>query len=170
MEDFSLNNQVALQVESTHLKEAPGSSVTIPLILHNHSPADEVFELSVRGVASNWVSTPSPVIRLAAGEQRELLVTIQAPAPPMGRAGRHHVVIRAAKPGAPQPQPRRAWNGQRPRNRRQCSLQSHRQSNPPNLHRSQRLQNLPRKSHRRPSSSRPSQKKGACLAPPWLLD
>jgi hypothetical protein len=52
--------------------------------------------LTVTGIPGNWVSVPAPVIRLGAGEQREILLTIQPPAPPVGRAGRHQVVIRVA--------------------------------------------------------------------------
>ena len=56
----------------------------------------------MRGIPSIWVSVPSPVVRLAAGEQREVLVTIQPPPPPQGRAGRHQVVIRVTSQETPQ--------------------------------------------------------------------
>jgi hypothetical protein len=102
MEDRSFEDQIIVRIESTDLTVAPGSSLTVPLVLHNQRSADEYFELTVRGVPSNWVSTPSPVIHLAAGEQREVLLSIQPPLPPVGRAGRHHVVIRVASQGAPQ--------------------------------------------------------------------
>jgi uncharacterized membrane protein len=102
MEEHSFENQVALRIESTDLSAAPGSSLTVPLFLHNHGSADDFFELTVRGIPSNWVSTPSPVVRLAAGEQREIHLTIQPPSPPQGRVGRHHVVIRVTSQGTPQ--------------------------------------------------------------------
>jgi hypothetical protein len=94
--------QVSIQVESTDLAVAPGSSVSAPLLLHNTSSKDGFFELAVMGIPSNWVSTPSPVIRLAAREQREILLTFQPPSPPQGRAGRHHVTVRIASQEAPQ--------------------------------------------------------------------
>ena len=62
MEEHSIENEVALRIESTDLTAAPGSSVTLPLFLQNHGSADDFFELTVRGVPSNWVSTPSPVV------------------------------------------------------------------------------------------------------------
>ncbi len=102
MEDHSFEDRVAIRIESAELTVAPGSSVTVPLVLHSHSPTDGFFELTVRGIPSNWVSTPSPAIHLAAGEQREVLLTIQPPLPPQGRAGRHHVVMRVASQAAPQ--------------------------------------------------------------------
>jgi hypothetical protein len=102
MEEHSFENQVSIQVESTDLTVAPGSSVTVPVFLHNQSSADDVFELTVRGIPSNWLSVPAPAIRLAAGERREVSLTIQPPLPPQGRAWRHPLVIRVASQGTPQ--------------------------------------------------------------------
>ncbi len=102
MTDQSFQGWVDLRIETTELTAAPGSSVTIPLFLHNRGLEDDFFELTVRGIPSNWVSTPSPVVRLAAGEQRELYLTIQPPPLPEGRAGRHQVVFRVASQSTPQ--------------------------------------------------------------------
>lgn len=101
MENHSFENQVAIQIQSADLTMAPGSSETVPLLLHNRSSTDGFFELVVRGIPSNWVSVPSPVVRLAAGEQREVFLTIQPP-PPQGRAGRHQLVIRLTSQDTPQ--------------------------------------------------------------------
>jgi hypothetical protein len=53
---FERQGQVAVHVESTAFSVAPGGSVTVPLLLHNQGAADEFFELSVRGIPSNWMS------------------------------------------------------------------------------------------------------------------
>jgi hypothetical protein len=102
VDDHSFEDQVAIRIESADLTVAPGSSVTVPLVLQNHSPTDGYFGLTVQGIPSNWVSVPLPVIRLAAGEQREVQLTIQPPLPPVGRAGRHHFVVRVASQATPQ--------------------------------------------------------------------
>jgi hypothetical protein len=102
MEGHTSETQVALRIETADLTAAPGSSVTVSLFLHNHAPADDSFELTVTGIPSNWVSTPSPVVRLSAGEQREIHLTIQPPPLPQGRVGRHHVAIRVTSQGTPQ--------------------------------------------------------------------
>ena len=99
---FERQGQVAVHVESTSFSVAPGGSVTVPLLLHNQGAADEFFELSVRGIPSNWVLLPSPVTRLASGEQREVALTIQLPPSPQGRVGRHPFVIRVVSQGAPE--------------------------------------------------------------------
>jgi uncharacterized membrane protein len=102
MQDQSFKDQIAIQIEPADVTVAPGSSVTIPLGLHNLSGNDGFFELAVQGIPSTWVTVPSPVIRLAADEQREVPLIIQPPLPPQGRAGRHRVVIRVASQDAPQ--------------------------------------------------------------------
>jgi len=102
MEGHSLENQITIQIESANFSVVPGSSVTVPLLVNNHSSADELLEFAVRGIPSNWMSVPSPVIRLASGEQREVFLTVQPPSPPQGRAGRHRLVIRVASQEAPQ--------------------------------------------------------------------
>ena len=102
MEDHSFEDQVTLQLDSAELSVSPGSSVTVPLAVHNHGPGDDFFEITVRGIPSTWVSVPAPVVRLAAGERREVSLTIQPPLPPQGRAGRHDVVFRAASQATPQ--------------------------------------------------------------------
>jgi uncharacterized membrane protein len=102
MEEHAFEDQVTIQLESADLTVAPGSSVNVTVALHNHSSTDGLFELAVRGIPNNWVSTPAPVIRLAGGEQRQVQLTIQPPSPPVGRAGRHRVVIHATSQEAPQ--------------------------------------------------------------------
>jgi hypothetical protein len=102
MQDHSFEDQVTIQIEPADLTVAPGSSVTAPLLLHNVSGSDGFFELAVRGIPSTWVTVPSPAIRLAAGERREVPLVIQPPLPPQGRAGRHQLIVRVASQGTPQ--------------------------------------------------------------------
>jgi hypothetical protein len=102
MQDHSFEDQVTIQIEPADLTVAPGSSVTVPLVMHNLSGSDGYFELTVKGIPSTWVTVPSPVIRLAADEQREVPLIIQPPLPPQGRPGRHQLIVRAASQGTPQ--------------------------------------------------------------------
>jgi hypothetical protein len=102
MQDRSSEDGLTIHLESAEVSVAPGSSLAIPVALHNHSPEDGFFELTVRGIPSTWISMPAPVIRLAAGEQRQVSLTLQPPMPPVGRAGRHQMVIRAASQARPE--------------------------------------------------------------------
>jgi hypothetical protein len=102
MQDHSFEDQVTVRFELADLAVSPGSSVTALLVVDNHDSRDGFFELAVRGIPSTWVSVPSTVIRLAAGEQREIPLTIQAPLPPQGRARRHQVVVQVTSQTTPE--------------------------------------------------------------------
>jgi len=93
-----VHGQIAVRIESPQVTVAPGGIVTIPVLLvaAAEGTVTEFFELSVQGVPTNWVSVPAPVIHLAPGEQREVLLTVQPPAFPHAHAGRHTLVFRAA--------------------------------------------------------------------------
>jgi hypothetical protein len=102
MQDRSFEDQVTIRIEPADLTVAPGSSVTVTLVLHNLSGSDGFFELAVRGIPTTWVTVPSPVIRLAGDEQREIPLIIQPLLSPQGRAGRHQLIVRVASQGTPQ--------------------------------------------------------------------
>jgi hypothetical protein len=100
MEEHSSEVQVeiAVRIDTSQVTVAPGGSVSLPILLEasGEGTAAGLFELSVGGVPSNWVSVPTPVVRMAPGEQREILLTIQPPAYPQTGAGRYPLVVRAA--------------------------------------------------------------------------
>ncbi len=87
---------LAVYLASTEFLVAPGQVVSVPVVINNTSLEDRTLSFGVRGVPSSWVSMPSAVIHLAPGEQRETALTVQPPAFPDGRAGRHTLVIRVA--------------------------------------------------------------------------
>jgi hypothetical protein len=101
MQDRSFADQLTIHLESAEVSVPPGSSVVILVAIHNHGPEDKFFELTVRGIPSTWVSVPAPVVCLAAGERRQVSLTLQPPLPPVGRAGRHQVVFRVASQETP---------------------------------------------------------------------
>jgi uncharacterized membrane protein len=78
---------IQLRTESTELKAIPGIEVKIPLTVNNLSQEADFVELSVQGVPTSWVSLPSPVITLYAGEQKRVELILQIPATPEIRAG-----------------------------------------------------------------------------------
>jgi uncharacterized membrane protein len=88
-------------MEARNLSIAPGGTLTVPVFLHNRGEEDELLELSVRGIPSAWVSLPSPLVRLSPWEGRDVELTINTPAPPWIRAGRHSVAIRAERKQGP---------------------------------------------------------------------
>lgn len=92
---------IGVHLAAREFTVAPGQSLSIPLLLYSQSTQDQSLALSIRGVPSTWVSLPSPLVHLAPGEQREVGLTVQPPAFPEGRAGRHALVIHVASQQAP---------------------------------------------------------------------
>jgi hypothetical protein len=54
-----------------------------------------VIRLSIEGISTSWVSTPSPITQLEPGEEKEIPITISVPRSPQSRAGRQRFTIRA---------------------------------------------------------------------------
>jgi Tol biopolymer transport system component len=94
-------SSVGLLFEKTEFSVVPGGSVTIPVVVVNHRETEEYVELSVGGIPTSWVKTPTVVRQLGPGERQEVSVTIEAPEPPHSRAGRYPFVIQVVQQGAP---------------------------------------------------------------------
>jgi hypothetical protein len=95
------NTAFGVYLTSQELSVAPGQILSIPVLIHNKRTTDQSLTLSISGIPSNWVSVPSPLVHLAPGEQREMVLTVQPPAFPDGHAGRYNLVIRVASQQAP---------------------------------------------------------------------
>jgi uncharacterized membrane protein len=79
----------------------PGESVTVPLVLLNGGSEADFFKLSVQGIPSEWVTLPSPVVRIREGEQRDVELVIQPPDSAQVRAGRHPLIVRVVSHAVP---------------------------------------------------------------------
>jgi uncharacterized membrane protein len=69
-------------------------------LLNGGSDAD-FFKLSVRGIPPEWVTLPSPVVRIREGEQRDAKLVIQPPDSAQMRVGRHPLVVRVVSHAVP---------------------------------------------------------------------
>ncbi len=86
---FEVQGRIGILMESVQFSVAPGSSAAIPIVLLNQGLVEDNFKLSIEGLPISWVSTSSPVTRLAAGEQKEVVLTILPPRDAQSKAGRH---------------------------------------------------------------------------------
>jgi hypothetical protein len=86
---FEVQGRIGVLMESVQFSVAPGSSAVIPIVLLNQGLVEDNFKLSIEGLPVSWVSTSSPVTRLAAGEQKEVVLTILPPRDSQSKAGRH---------------------------------------------------------------------------------
>lgn len=95
-------NPITLTIHSTQYTVTPGGSTTITVKLENHGAEEDYYELSVKGIPTNWVSMPSPVTQLPAGGKIELMISILAPPAPQSRVGRYTINIEATSQTNPE--------------------------------------------------------------------
>ncbi len=91
---FEIQGRIGVMIDSTQFSVAPGSSMDVNILLNNQGLVDDEFRLAVDGIPANWISTSSPLTLIAAGEEKEVILTIQPPRTPQSRAGRHRFQIR----------------------------------------------------------------------------
>jgi uncharacterized membrane protein len=84
---------ILLTTESTEYTTSPGSEVKIQLLLRNLGQGSEFLEITVQGVPVGWVSLPSPVVILYAGEEKRIGLTLQVPSAADIRAGYYPLII-----------------------------------------------------------------------------
>ena len=91
---YQSEGRIGILLESTQFSVAPGGSVTIPVVLTNLGLSEDRLRISVEGIPSTWVASPAATVELAPGEERRFNLTIQPPAAPSSRAGRHKFTLR----------------------------------------------------------------------------
>jgi len=98
---YEVEGRIGVVMESTEYSVSPGSSTTIQMLLHNQGLVDDEFRLSVDGIPMSWISTPSPVTKLAAGEQRKVTMTVIPPVGSSSRAGLYSFKVQVISAQAP---------------------------------------------------------------------
>lgn len=86
---FEVKGRIGVLMESIQFSVAPGSSATVPIVLHNQGIVVDNFKFSVEGIPVSWISTSSPMTRIEAGEQKEVSLTIRPPRNTQSKAGRY---------------------------------------------------------------------------------
>jgi uncharacterized membrane protein len=97
---------VEIRLFSTEYSVTLGSGINIPFSITNRTAEDGYFEVSVTGIPTTWLLQDLPVIRLAAGEQREAGFTIQAPDTSPVSIGEYPVTIQVISQNRP------VWRGE----------------------------------------------------------
>jgi len=104
---LTMNNSASPKNENDHIRVAikdaqitvpPEGRATIQVGILNEGPSEDYLDILVRGVPLEWVTTPTPVVHLAAGEAKLISLTIQPPATSESRVGQYpldiHVISR----------------------------------------------------------------------------
>lgn len=85
---YHSKGRIGVMLGSLQFSVAPGSSITIPILLQNRGTEADNFGLNVEGIPANWVSTNSTVTRLDPSTSKEIQLTIRVPRSPAADAGR----------------------------------------------------------------------------------
>ncbi len=96
-----VQGRISVMLGEVKFAVAPGSSVDVEMVLFNHGLVEDYISLAVQGIPAGWISTPSPVNRLGANEQKEVLLKIQPPRTSQTSPGRHTFTIQVASREAP---------------------------------------------------------------------
>jgi TolB protein len=98
---FMTRGRVGVMLNSVQFSIAPGSRISIPIVLLNQGMEADTFGLSVEGIPLAWISTTTPVVPLGRGEQKEVSLSIAPPRSAESRAGRHEFTLRITSQQAP---------------------------------------------------------------------
>lgn len=98
---FEVQGRIGLLLESTQYTVAPGGIVNIVAVLANNGLVEDYFSLALDGIPSGWISTASPLNRLAPGEQKEVILSIRPPRLPETTAGRKAFKLQISSRQAP---------------------------------------------------------------------
>jgi hypothetical protein len=85
---YQSRGRIGVMLGSIHFSVSPGSSVDIPILLQNRGQEEDSFQLNVRGIPADWISTNSALTRLSPSASTEVQLTIQVPRSPQAAAGR----------------------------------------------------------------------------------
>jgi len=85
---LAVEGRIGLLMETNQFAVTPGERISIPVVVLNQGLEEDSFRLAVEGIPAGWISTASPVLRLAPGEKREATLIISPPRGPQSRAGR----------------------------------------------------------------------------------
>ncbi len=93
-ESFIGSGRVVVRTDTSRLSVSPGSTVAVSLTLVNRGNEGDTFHVAVTGVPNHWLKTPRLSLPMAAGEQKDVSLTIQPPRSHQSTAGRYELKIR----------------------------------------------------------------------------
>jgi Tol biopolymer transport system component len=95
------NDQLRVAIKDAQITVLPEGRATLQVGILNESPNEDYVDLLVRGVPLEWVTVPTPVLRLAPGEAKLVTLTLQPPAASDGRVAQYPLDIHAVSRNDP---------------------------------------------------------------------
>ena len=98
---YEVKGRVGVLLGALQYMAIPGEQLTIPVVLVNHGLAPDIFQLGHAGLPEGWVTSITPALRLNAGGETTLFLTIQPPRLPDSRPGDNPFTILVTSQEAP---------------------------------------------------------------------
>jgi Tol biopolymer transport system component len=83
------NNQLRVAIKEDQITVPPEGRATIQVGILNESPKEDYLDILVKGVPPEWVTIPTPVLHLDAGEAKLVTLTVQPSAISDPRVGQY---------------------------------------------------------------------------------
>jgi len=97
----SEENRLILAIKEEQINVAPENTVEVHVAVINQSPAEDYVDILVKGVPSDWTTIDTPVVHLAAGEAKQVIITVQPPSVPQSRVGQYPLDVSAVSQSNP---------------------------------------------------------------------
>jgi len=94
-------DRLILAIKEEQITVAPEGTATMHIAVINQTPDEDYVDIQVQGVPSEWITIDHPVVHLAAGEAKQVIITVQPPSVPQSRVGQYPLDIRAVSQSDP---------------------------------------------------------------------
>lgn len=94
-------NRLILAIKEEQVTVAPENTVIVHVAVINQSPFEDYVDIRVKGVPPEWVTIDNPAVHLAAGEAKQVTITVQPPPVPESRVGQYPLDVSAISQSDP---------------------------------------------------------------------
>jgi Tol biopolymer transport system component len=102
IDPISNEGPLILAIKEKEILVAPEGTIDIHIGIVNQGDNDDYIDIQVKGVPSDWVTLDTPVVHLAAGEAKEVVLTVQAPPISQSRVGQYPLDVHAVSQNDPE--------------------------------------------------------------------
>ncbi|MCA9934662.1 MAG: protein kinase [Ardenticatenaceae bacterium] len=95
--------RLRVRLPANKLSLPPGGSIALSVLVHNQGDFADSFAVTVEGLPHAWLPARAPLVRLGAGEQREVTIPIQPPRD-QAKPGSHSFVVQVSSQVGPDEQ------------------------------------------------------------------
>jgi TolB protein len=94
-------DRLRVAIKEEQIIVAPESKVDVHIGIINQSDHADYFNILIEGVPSEWITLDTPVVHVAPGEAKQVILSIQTPALLQSRVGQYPLDIRAVSQSDP---------------------------------------------------------------------